>query len=42
MTRTELNEECAKHGDCKECPYKDFTSYGHYDCSIKNEDLEKE
>lgn len=42
MTKTELNEECIKHDDCRYCPYKEFTSYGEWDCSIRNEDLEEE
>lgn len=42
MTKTELNEECVKHGSCKECQYREFTSYGHWECSIKTVDLEKE
>lgn len=42
MTKAELNEECIKHGVCKECPYREFTSYGEWHCSVRNEDLEEE
>lgn len=42
MTKTELNEECIKHGTCKTCQYREWKSYGEYGCSVKNENLEEE